>query len=103
VRHPPPILVVDDTPENLDIVQMRLATQNYAITTAVDGEDALEKTQRLRPDLILLDIMMPKLVCRRDAAAQGRSVAARHPIILPRQWRTPRTSSPASRPAATTT
>lgn len=61
MRERPLILVVDDTPENLEIVAMRLATQPYDVATAVDGEEALAKTHALRPDLILLDIMMPKL------------------------------------------
>jgi adenylate cyclase len=61
VRSRPLILVVDDMPENLEIVSMRLATQPYEIVTAVDGEEALAKTKAVRPDLILLDIMMPKL------------------------------------------
>jgi adenylate cyclase len=61
MRDPPLILVVDDMPENLDIVQMRLEQHRYAIATAVDGEESLEKAGALRPDLILLDIMMPKL------------------------------------------
>jgi len=61
MRDPPLILIVDDMPENLDIVEMRLAAQNYKVAKAVDGEDALEKTRSLTPDLILLDIMMPKL------------------------------------------
>ncbi len=61
MRDPPLILVVDDTPENLDIVCMRLESRGYQLATAVDGEDALEKTYALKPDLILLDIMMPKL------------------------------------------
>jgi len=58
---PPRILVVDDTPENLEIMTMRLQAQGYDIATAVDGEDALDKVKVLAPDLILLDIMMPKL------------------------------------------
>jgi adenylate cyclase len=61
LRNPPLVLVVDDTPENLEIVSMRLEAQSYQVATAVDGEDALAKTYELRPDLILLDIMMPKL------------------------------------------
>jgi DNA-binding response OmpR family regulator len=61
MRGRPLILVVDDTPENLEIVSMRLSTQPYEIATAADGEEGLEKAKALRPDLILLDIMMPKL------------------------------------------
>src|SRR5206468_10406664 len=61
VHMPPRILVVDDTPENLEIIAMRLQHHSYDIVTAVDGEDALEKVRASNPDLILLDIMMPKL------------------------------------------
>jgi adenylate cyclase len=58
---PPRILVVDDTPESLEIMTMRLRHNGYDIVTAVDGEDALGKVRDLTPDLVLLDIMMPKL------------------------------------------
>jgi DNA-binding response OmpR family regulator len=58
---PPRILVVDDTPENLEIITMRLQAHGYDIVTAVDGEDALQKVTATTPDLVLLDIMMPKL------------------------------------------
>jgi DNA-binding response OmpR family regulator len=61
LHNPPRILVVDDTPENLEIVTMRLGHHGYQLETAVDGEDALRKTAAFEPDLILLDIMMPKL------------------------------------------
>jgi DNA-binding response OmpR family regulator len=69
VRTPPQILIVDDNPENLDILQARLASHGYEILTARDGEEALATARENLPDLILLDIMMPKLdgieVCRR--------------------------------------
>jgi adenylate cyclase len=61
MRDPPLILVVDDVPDNLDILQMRLASQGYEVVTAGDGLEALEKTRELLPDLVLLDIMMPKM------------------------------------------
>ena len=69
MRTPPRILIVDDNPENLDILQTRLARHGFEILTARDGEEALATAREARPDLILLDIMMPKLdgieVCRR--------------------------------------
>ena len=69
MRTPPQILIVDDNPDNLDILQTRLARHGYEILTARDGEEALAAARESRPDLILLDIMMPKLdgieVCRR--------------------------------------
>jgi class 3 adenylate cyclase len=69
MRTPPCILLVDDVAVNLDILRARLAAQGYEIVTAGDGEEALEAVRRHQPDLILLDVMMPKLdgieVCRR--------------------------------------
>src|SRR6516225_7608089 len=61
MREPGRILVVDDVPDNVDILQMRLEAQGYEVVTAADGIAALEKIRELRPDLVLLDIMMPKL------------------------------------------
>jgi adenylate cyclase len=61
MREPPLILVVDDVPDNVDILQMRLESQGYEVVAAGDGLEALEKTHALQPDLMLLDIMMPKL------------------------------------------
>jgi adenylate cyclase len=69
VRTPPRILIADDNPSNRDILQARLAVHGYEILTAVDGQEALEMAREAQPDLILLDVMMPKLdgleVCRR--------------------------------------
>jgi adenylate cyclase len=58
---PPLILVVDDVPDNVDILQMRLEAQGYEVITAGDGSEALDKIRALLPDLVLLDVMMPKL------------------------------------------
>ena len=68
MRTPPLILIVDDNPANVEILQMRLAANNYEIITAADGEEGLAAARDAQPDLILLDIMMPKMdgieVCR---------------------------------------
>jgi class 3 adenylate cyclase/CheY-like chemotaxis protein len=61
VRTPPRILAVDDVPTNLDILRMRLESQGYEVITAADGEEALARVRDQDPDLVLLDIMMPKL------------------------------------------
>src|SRR5271169_1901159 len=61
MREPPLILVVDDVPDNVEILQMRLESQDYEVVTAGDGIEALEKIRELLPDLVLLDIMMPKM------------------------------------------
>ncbi len=55
------ILIVDDDPFNLDLLDQELADQGYAIERAGDGEEALEKVESFLPDLILLDYMMPKM------------------------------------------
>ncbi len=63
------ILVVDDNPQNVELMQAYLETLNCTTEVASDGMEALAKVPRIRPDLIILDIMMPKLsgfeVCRR--------------------------------------
>ena len=61
MRIPPRILAVDDLPTNLEILRVRLEAQGYEVITATDGEAALARARELEPDLILLDIMMPKL------------------------------------------
>jgi adenylate cyclase len=61
VRELPLILVVDDVADNVEILQMRLENQGYEVVTAGDGVEALKKVRELRPDLVLLDIMMPKM------------------------------------------
>jgi class 3 adenylate cyclase/AmiR/NasT family two-component response regulator len=61
MREPPLILVVDDVPDNVEILEMRLANLGYQVAAAGDGIAALDKTRDLLPDLVLLDIMMPKL------------------------------------------
>jgi class 3 adenylate cyclase/CheY-like chemotaxis protein len=69
MRIPARLLIVDDNPMNVDIFRTRLAAHGYDIVTATNGEDALSLAQDVQPDLILLDIMMPKVdgleVCRR--------------------------------------
>jgi len=69
VRTPPRILIADDNPMNLDIVRARLASHGYEILLARDGAEALAVAMEKLPDLILLDIMMPKMdgieVCQR--------------------------------------
>ena len=69
MRTPARILIADDNPDNLDIFRTRLAVHGYEILTATDGEEALAVAREKQPDLILLDVMMPKMdgtdVCRR--------------------------------------
>jgi adenylate cyclase len=69
VRDPPRILIVDDNENNRAIIAARLGTQGYATAEACDGVEALEAVCRDPPDLILLDVSMPRMdgleACRR--------------------------------------
>ena len=62
------VLVVDDNPQNTELVQAYLDGLPIEIATAVDGLDAMAQAERFRPDLVLLDVMMPRMsgyeVCR---------------------------------------
>ena len=55
------ILIVDDNPDSLEILRVRLESWGYRTQTAADGEEALKKIEAHPPDLILLDIMMPRV------------------------------------------
>jgi two-component system, OmpR family, KDP operon response regulator KdpE len=63
------ILVVDDDPAILKLLNANLKARDYRVSMAMDGEEALDKVGRERPNLVILDIMIPKLdgveVCRR--------------------------------------
>ncbi len=61
MRDPARILVVDDVADNVEILRMRLGALGYEVIVAEDGEQALAKVAAELPDLVLLDIMMPKI------------------------------------------
>ncbi|MCC6006648.1 MAG: response regulator [Rhodobacteraceae bacterium] len=83
MREPALILVVDDQPANIDVLQMRLESQGYDIATAENGHEALARIAELQPDLVLLDVMMPGIdgleVCRRVRADPGQPYM---PIVM---------------------
>ncbi|MDD5108253.1 MAG: response regulator [Candidatus Omnitrophica bacterium] len=62
------ILVVDDEPELVEMLTIRLEANDYQVIKSFDGQDALDKARKEKPDLIILDLMLPKLdgysVCR---------------------------------------
>jgi adenylate cyclase len=72
MHNPPRILIVDDNETNRDILRTRLGPHGYELLEAADGEEAIAATREHHPDLILLDVMMPKIdgieVCRRIKA-----------------------------------
>lgn len=55
------ILVVDDEPDVSSLLSLLLKSKGYDVITAADGQEALEKARKEGPDLILLDVMLPKL------------------------------------------
>jgi two-component system alkaline phosphatase synthesis response regulator PhoP len=69
---PPRVLIADDNPQGVELLEAYLTGCAYETETAADGEETLRKVAQWRPDLILLDIMMPKIsgfeVCKRIRA-----------------------------------
>jgi two-component system response regulator VicR len=55
----PPILVVDDNPDNAHIIRDYLEARGYPITVAYNGDDAIKAFEQVKPALVLLDVMMP--------------------------------------------
>jgi adenylate cyclase len=83
MRDAPLILAVDDTPQNLSLLTRRLQSQGYMVATAADGEEALTRVAELVPDLVLLDVMMPKLDGIETVRRLKADAAYRHiPVIL---------------------
>lgn len=75
------ILIADDNQTNVELLEVYLADMDCDIAVAVDGRDTLDKVASFQPDLVLLDIMMPKLsgfeVCQKlksDPATKGTMI-----------------------------
>src|SRR5436190_17613450 len=66
---PARILIAEDNPQGVELLDAYLGETGWELATALDGEETLQKVRDWRPDLILLDIMMPKIsgfeVCKR--------------------------------------
>jgi DNA-binding response OmpR family regulator len=77
------ILIADDSQAVRDILQMSLETLGYSVLIAEDGERAMERIQSASPDLIIADVMMPKVngfqICRR---VKSDPATRRTPVIL---------------------
>ena len=58
---PKTILIADDDPTIIKLLQVNLEMEGYTVVCAYDGQDAVEKAQAHPPDLVLLDIMMPRM------------------------------------------
>lgn len=83
MSEPARILVVDDTPQNVKLLADLLAGKGYAVITATSGPEALALIDRERPDLVLLDVVMPEMsgyeVCRRIRARPETQVL---PVVM---------------------
>lgn len=77
------ILVIDDEREMVDMLAIRLSSHGYDVQAAFDGETGLKLALETRPDLILLDVMLPRLggdgVCRK---LKDNPATAKIPVIL---------------------
>jgi CheY-like chemotaxis protein len=77
------ILVVDDEPDNFDVIETLLSEQNYQLHYAANGKSAIASLEAFQPDLILMDVMMPEMdgieVCRRIKANPEWQIV---PIIM---------------------
>ena len=79
----PKILVVDDEPEAVELLEFNLKQAGYAVSTAGDGAEALKKARTQSPDLIVLDVMLPEMdgfeICK---ALRVDATTAKIPVIM---------------------
>lgn len=76
---PQRILIVDDEPDLLELLAVLLESEGYAVDQAVNGAEALERTESTLPSLILLDMKMPVM----DGAQFAKLFRARHGAAVP--------------------
>lgn len=80
---PARVLVVDDVPMNVKMLEAKLSTEYFNVISATDGEEALNLVVREDPDIVLLDVMMPGMdgfeVCRR---IKGNNETAHIPVVM---------------------
>ena len=85
-RPPPKILAVDDDPPIRDLLREVLAREGYVVELAADGEGALTAYYSVQPDLVVLDVMLPKengyRVCRAIKSSTDLNPGARVPPVL---------------------
>ena len=83
VSKPATILVVDDQTANVDLVRRWLEADGHAVVTATSGEGALAAVQEFRPDVVVLDIMIPAPTGFEVCQRLKRDPATRHiPVVL---------------------
>jgi len=81
--HPARILIVDDERQNRQLLEIMLAPEGFVLLTAASGEEALAMVEMEAPDLILLDIMMPRMDGYQAVARIKGNLATRNiPVIM---------------------
>jgi DNA-binding response OmpR family regulator len=90
---PPKILVVDDNPQILGMLTARLKKRGYEVLTAADGEVALELVFDEHPELVVLDVMMP----RKNGWEVARAIRQNPLTPTPRSSSSPRSASRSTR------
>ncbi len=77
MSEPARVLIADDNPQGLELLDAILSATDYAVATAADGEEALRKVRDWKPDVLLLDVMMPRIsgfeVCKQLKADPATS------------------------------
>lgn len=77
------ILVIDDEPDFIDAVRMRLEANGYEVIAAYEGKDGIDKARKESPSLILLDLVMPKLNGLAVLSKlKGDRVTANIPVVI---------------------
>ena len=76
------VLVIDDDRDMLEALKIMLDTAGFAVSTAVDGKDGMEKAERLNPDLILVDMMMETVDAGAKVAEKIKADNSETPIFL---------------------
>ena len=79
---PARILIVDDDPQNRQLLEVMLAPEGYLISTAANGGEALAKVAEQPPDLILLDVMMPGMDGYQVVSRIKSNLATKHIRVL---------------------
>ena len=76
------ILIVEDNPRNMRLIEMVLRAKNYVLLKATDGEEALDVARRKRPDLILMDLNLPTMTGFEVARKLRENPAFSHTPII---------------------
>ena len=79
----PRVLVVDDSEVIRELISVNLELEGFEVSTAEDGQDALDRIEQVQPDLVTLDVVMPRLNGFETAARLRANPATRHiPVVM---------------------